>query len=450
LKLKRLRQNKTAIIILFLFLAILYLNLNKFIVSMVSLAYTISLFFTGQECFYNDLIEYWVGALFILINIVFLCIKIIKGLITEDESSAGLYKNIRKRIISNPLLRTCVIFLCFLISVGFLCPYLAPYDPNEISNVSVSRYIPPLGTVKYLSSKELILPQGDFRAPETGSERRAFKLKELREKMLPKSEKIYFDSLILINSQLFLSQGNTKKEFMPGRLGLLQGDIHTQFFLLGSDGYGRDILSRTIYGTRISISIALISLLLSMFIGVSIGLISGYMGGIIDSLLMRFVDLVLAFPTIFLIFLIIGLFGNSMFLIILFLGITTWMDIARLVRAQVLSVRHENYVLSAKVLGFSNWRIIFRHILPNVLTPVLINAAFRVANIILAESALSFIGIGVRPPIASWGNIINEGKDSISFAWWISTFPGIIITLTVISFNLIGDKLREIFSRMDN
>jgi peptide/nickel transport system permease protein len=452
IKLKNLNQHKTEVILLLLFLIIVFLNSSKFINSFVSLYYTIALFFSdfnlGQKYFYNDLIEYWIGALFILLIVIFLSIKIIKGVIKNPyESTESFYKNIFNKVKSNPAARLCIILLCILISVGFLCPYISPYNPYEISNVSVSRYIKPFGTVKYFISKEFNFNLEDFRKPETSSEKLAYKLKNLRDEMLPKTEKIYFDSLTLIDSKLILFQGKVKKEIIPGEIGRLQGDIHTQFYLLGSDGFGRDVFSRIIYGTRVSLSIALISLFLSMFIGIFIGLISGYTGGIIDSFLMRFVDLVLAFPTIFLIFLVIGLFGNSIFLIILFLGTTTWMDIARLVRSQVLSVKNENYVLSAKALGFSRWRIVLRHILPNVLTPVLINAAFRVANIILAESALSFIGIGVRPPIASWGNIINEGKDSISYAWWISAFPGIIITLTVISFNLIGDKLREVINR---
>jgi peptide/nickel transport system permease protein len=226
-------------------------------------------------------------------------------------------------------------------------------------------------------------------------------------------------------------------------VGALHAKTDKQIFILGTDIYGRDLLSRIIYGTRISLSIGFLSLVISMLIGVFIGLFSGYKGGILDSILMRFVDIVLSFPILFLILLIIGLFGNSVFLIILILGLTTWMDIARLVRTQVMSIKNDNYIIAAGALGFSRMRIIFRHILPNILTPIIINATFRIGNIILAESALSFLGIGVQPPTASWGNIINEGKEYILSAWWISLFPGILITLTVLSFNIIGQRLRE-------
>lgn len=204
-----------------------------------------------------------------------------------------------------------------------------------------------------------------------------------------------------------------------------------------------EFLSRVIYGSKISLSIGFLVVLISVTLGTVIGVTSGYFGGWIDAIMMRIVDVLIAFPALFLILIIIATFGNSIYLIVITLSFTGWMGVARIVRSQVLSLKEQEFILAAKSLGLSNMRIIFRHLAPNTLTPVIIAATLRIGSIILTEAGLSFLGLGVQPPTPSWGNIINEGRDSLLNYWWISTFPGIAILTTVVCFNLIGDGLRD-------
>lgn len=211
----------------------------------------------------------------------------------------------------------------------------------------------------------------------------------------------------------------------------------------GTDDLGRDVLTRMIYGAQISLKVGFVSVGIAVFIGTLVGLIAGFYGGWVDNLLMRFVDIMLCFPTFFLILAIIALVGQSIWYIMAVIGLTGWMGVARLVRAELLTLRERDYVMAARALGASDLRIIFRHILPNALSPVLISATLGVAAAILTESALSFLGIGVPPPTPSWGNILTSGKDYIEFAWWLTLFPGLAIMITVLAYYLVGEGIRD-------
>ncbi len=235
------------------------------------------------------------------------------------------------------------------------------------------------------------------------------------------------------------------------RYNPIEGDIIQRLsppsaaHIFGTDELGRDVFTRMIYGTRISVTIGIVAVSISVLIGVSLGLLSGYFGGRTDDILMRFVDIMLCFPTFFLILMVIAFLGANIFNVIIVIGLTSWTGLARLVRGETLSVKERDFIVAAEGLGLSRPRIIFVHILPNVIAPVIVSSIFGVGGAILTESGLSFLGLGVQPPTPSWGNILTSGKDYIHIAWWLSLFPGLAILITVLGWNLLGDGLRDVF-----
>jgi len=214
-------------------------------------------------------------------------------------------------------------------------------------------------------------------------------------------------------------------------------------YWMGTDGLGRDVLSRMLYGGRISLLVGLVAVGISTLIGIILGALAGYYRGWVDTVIMRLVDIMLSIPSFFLILAVIAFLTPSIINIMIVIGLTSWMGVTRLIRAEFLSLSEREFVLASRTLGAKDARLIFTHLLPNSLTPIIVSAVLGVAGAVLMESGLSFLGLGVQAPQASWGNILTDGKEYIQFAWWLSLFPGLAILITVLGYNLLGEGLRD-------
>ncbi len=416
--------------------------------------------------FNAELIEFWVASLFLSGLLVFLGFRLLRLLSgqkyqtseakTNQKLSQIAWREFKKRSVSVGALAIAVV----LYTIALLAPLLAPFSPNSQQDLTVTAYKPPLARFDVIVLKDSIRQNIPLRTQETISASLANTIIETNHILLNRGQthkSLYVNSYSLERTHIVVKKGSRTRTIpfssvKGGDKFMQQPDsqidqnpdfIASIRFLLGTDQYGRDILSRVIYGSRISLSIGFLVVLIAVTLGTILGVVSGYFGGFTDNLIMRFVDILIAFPGLFLILIIIATFGNSIYLIVITLSLTGWMGVSRLVRSQILTLKEQEFILAAKSLGLSSWRIIFKHLVPNTLTPVIVAATLRIGSIILTEAGLSFLGLGVQPPTASWGNIINEGRDNLLNHWWISTFPGLAIVLTVICFNLIGDGARD-------
>jgi peptide/nickel transport system permease protein len=230
---------------------------------------------------------------------------------------------------------------------------------------------------------------------------------------------------------LYIDMGN--KFARPGQAG----------FLLGADELGRDVLSRLLHAGRVSLAVGLVTAVIAVVVGSILGGLAGYYGGAVDALIMRLADVLLSMPAIFLLLALSAFLRPSVASITLIIGLNSWMSVARLVRGQILSLKEQEFVLAARAIGANDRRLIFRQLLPNAVPPVLVAATLTVATAILLESSLSYLGYGIQPPTASWGNMLNNAQTYVLYAPWVAVYPGLMITVTVLSFNFAGDGLRD-------
>jgi peptide/nickel transport system permease protein len=215
-------------------------------------------------------------------------------------------------------------------------------------------------------------------------------------------------------------------------------------YFLGTDHLGRDLVSRIIYGSRISLVVGFAAVLIGGALGIALGVAAGFLGGRTDEVIMALADMQLAFPTILLAIAIIAVLGPSFTNLVVVIGISGWVTYARIARGQVLSVREKEFIEAIRAQGGSQWRIVWRHILPNILSPLIVVATLDLARTIILESTLSFLGLGIQPPTPSWGGMLSDGREYLLSAWWIATFPGLALMLTALSFNRLGDWLRDV------
>jgi len=311
------------------------------------------------------------------------------------------------------LLRAGVILVGAVVLAALAAPLLAPQDPNEQVDPAVAHDRPP-GTVL----AALHLADGSWRLAE-------------RVERTP--------------TGLAVERLGRRETLAAGEVRNLTatGVADRRRFLLGSDRFGRDVLSRVLYGARVSLAVGCLAVLLAATLGVAVGSAAALGGPFVDALLMRTVDALLAFPWLFLLILLTALFRPTGWLVILFLGGTTWMGVSRLARAEILSLRQREFILAARSIGQRPLAILWHHLLPNALTPILVQSTLLLGNLILFEAALSFLGLGIGPPTPSWGNMISEGADVIATSWWVATFPGAALAVAVIAVNLLGEGLRD-------
>lgn len=358
-----------------------------------------------------------------------------------------------KKLVKLPLNLSGLIII--LLSTSFIfAPIITNQHPEFQKNISVTKLLPPLSKEKFIELKAAI----------SNSQTDLDNFVMLKKTVIPES---FNDRLIFIDS-LRLSSGSSAssstKDIDASIVEYFQNDvmkklplfdvvkidskpiIREKYFILGSDEYGRDIFTRIIYGSRISVLVGIGSVLLSLLIGIGMAFIAAQKVGIADLILSRVTDLFLSFPAIFLVIMILALFGSNLISVIIVLGLSGWMSLFKIVKSEISSIKKKDYFLSAELIGLRNIKLLIREILPVIIAPVIVNLVFQFTNVILAESALSYLGLGTGISYPSWGAMIESGQEYITQSWWMIFIPGIVLIITLLSINSVGKKINEFYN----
>jgi len=330
--------------------------------------------------------------------------------------------------------------LILLVVVFLMVPLIADENPEFQKNLSVTKLQLPFTHVKQLHLKV-----------ENNIDSSALQeFLQIKNKILRSSydESIIFIDSINVADKIYYYQKNKKKELSKEQVIYKSNEpfVTGKTFLLGTDEFGRDIFARLVFGSRISLLVGTGSVILSLFIGLTLGFIAGYRGGIIDIVFSRLTDLFLAFPVIYLVLLVLALFGSSLFSVIVVLGASSWMSLFKIVKSEVLAIKQKDFLITAELVGLNKKQILLKEILPVIIAPVIVTLVFQFSNVVLAESALSYLGLGTGTSHPSWGAMISSGQEYITKAWWMIIFPGLCLILTLLSVNAAGRRLNKVFN----